>query len=145
MGHAASRLEGTSAHAVAAQVPSAMTLPDLFHKAKEQVKLVLRSLLKERFKLALHTEQKDIPVFNLVVGKNGPKLKESSGGRGGVVADANQAERVRPESPRMDPWIAMPMPGTAYRAARVADAPVHRRVRIMTATLQRRRPSCPRR
>lgn len=35
----------------------------------------LQSLLKDRFKLALHSEQKTVPVYALVVAKNGPKLQ----------------------------------------------------------------------
>jgi uncharacterized protein (TIGR03435 family) len=36
-----------------------------------------QSLLADRFKLALHRDRKELPVYVLVVGKNGPKLKEA--------------------------------------------------------------------
>jgi uncharacterized protein (TIGR03435 family) len=55
---------------------------------KEQFQLMLQNLLAERFKLALHHETKDLPMYSLVVGKGGAKLKESvedatvSGGAG---------------------------------------------------------------
>lgn len=39
---------------------------------------MLQNLLAERFKLTFHHEEKPVPVWALVVGKNGPKLKESS-------------------------------------------------------------------
>jgi uncharacterized protein (TIGR03435 family) len=39
---------------------------------------MLQTLLEERFKLTLHREKKDLPMYALVVGKNGPKLKESA-------------------------------------------------------------------
>ena len=45
---------------------------------KEQVKLMLQNLLTERFKLAAHRETKELPMYALVVGKGGPKLKESA-------------------------------------------------------------------
>jgi uncharacterized protein (TIGR03435 family) len=45
--------------------------------SKDDVKLMLQNLLAERFKLTLHREKKDLPMYALVVGKNGPKLKES--------------------------------------------------------------------
>lgn len=45
---------------------------------KEQAPQMLQSLLEDRFKLAAHRESKDRPVLALVVGKGGPKLKESS-------------------------------------------------------------------
>jgi uncharacterized protein (TIGR03435 family) len=43
----------------------------------DQVRRMLQSLLADRFQLKLHKEVKDFPVYDLVVGKNGPKLKES--------------------------------------------------------------------
>ncbi|SRR6266404_6036925 len=44
---------------------------------KEQVRLMLQSLLIERFKLKLHHEQKEMQVYDLVIAKNGHKMKES--------------------------------------------------------------------
>ena len=44
---------------------------------KEQIPLMWQSLLEDRFKLTLHRDQRELPVYALVVGKNGPKLKES--------------------------------------------------------------------
>ena len=40
-------------------------------------KLMLRTLLEERFNLKYHRESKETAVFALVVAKNGPKMKES--------------------------------------------------------------------
>jgi uncharacterized protein (TIGR03435 family) len=40
-----------------------------------QVPQMVQSLLVDRFKLKFHRETKEMPVFALVVGKNGPKLK----------------------------------------------------------------------
>ncbi len=45
---------------------------------KEQFQQMLRSLLTERFRLVVHHETKLLPVYELVVGKNGTKLKESA-------------------------------------------------------------------
>ena len=47
--------------------------------SKEQLKLMLQNLLAERFKLTLHHEKKELPVYALVVAKNGPKMKVSEG------------------------------------------------------------------
>ena len=44
---------------------------------KEQVRLMLQNLLAERFKLATHFQKKEMQVYDLVVAKSGPKLKES--------------------------------------------------------------------
>jgi bla regulator protein blaR1 len=45
---------------------------------KQQVRLMLRALLEDRFKLVLHHEPKVVPVYKLVVAKGGPKLRESA-------------------------------------------------------------------
>jgi uncharacterized protein (TIGR03435 family) len=39
-----------------------------------QVKAMVRSLLEDRFQLKAHTETRELPVYNLVVMKSGPKL-----------------------------------------------------------------------
>jgi len=44
---------------------------------KEEFQQMLQNLLAERFKLKIHHESKEMPIMALVVGKNGPKLKES--------------------------------------------------------------------
>jgi uncharacterized protein (TIGR03435 family) len=56
---------------VIAKVPEGAT--------KEQLKLMLRNLLIERFKLAAHFEKKDVAGYQLVVAKGGSKLAESPG------------------------------------------------------------------
>jgi uncharacterized protein (TIGR03435 family) len=43
---------------------------------QDQVFLMLQKLLEDRFQLRLHHETKEMPVYALVVAKNGPKLKE---------------------------------------------------------------------
>ena len=44
---------------------------------KDQVPEMLQALLADRFKLTAHRENKDHPVYALVPGKGGPKLKEA--------------------------------------------------------------------
>jgi uncharacterized protein (TIGR03435 family) len=43
---------------------------------KEQAARMMQTLLAERFKMEFHRETKQMPVFALVVGKGGPKMKE---------------------------------------------------------------------
>jgi uncharacterized protein (TIGR03435 family) len=43
------------------------------------LRLMLRPLLAERFKLAIHTEQRTMPVLALIVAKTSPKRRSSSG------------------------------------------------------------------
>jgi uncharacterized protein (TIGR03435 family) len=51
------------------------TIPD--GASRDDVPAMLQSLLKERFKLAAHTSTEEHKVLALVVGKEGPKLKEA--------------------------------------------------------------------
>jgi uncharacterized protein (TIGR03435 family) len=44
---------------------------------KEQFRMMLQNLLAERFKMTVHHEKKEMPVYELVVAKGGPKLKET--------------------------------------------------------------------
>jgi uncharacterized protein (TIGR03435 family) len=46
--------------------------------SKEQFRSMVQGLLVERFNLKFHYERKDFPVYELVVGKNGFKLNEST-------------------------------------------------------------------
>ena len=46
--------------------------------SREKLMEMLQTLLVERFKLAFHRETRELPVYALVVGKNGPKLKEAA-------------------------------------------------------------------
>jgi uncharacterized protein (TIGR03435 family) len=55
---------------VVAKVPAGATA--------DQVKVMLQHLLAERFKLSFHYEKKELPVYDLVVAKGGPKMKESA-------------------------------------------------------------------
>ena len=43
-------------------------------------KRMLQALIEDRFKLMLHREIKELPLYSLVVAKNGPKLQETKPG-----------------------------------------------------------------
>lgn len=45
---------------------------------KEQMKLMFRNLLQERFRLAFHHEQRELKVYLLAVAPSGPKLKAAA-------------------------------------------------------------------
>jgi uncharacterized protein (TIGR03435 family) len=47
---------------------------------KDEFRQMLQQLLADRFKLKVHRETREMPVYELVVGKNGPKFKESAPG-----------------------------------------------------------------
>ena len=72
-----------------------------------QTSAMLRTLLGERFKLAVHTETKDGPEYSLVAAKGGPRMKQaddkanrgSSGGPGmlrGTMSTAEMASLLSP-------------------------------------------------
>jgi uncharacterized protein (TIGR03435 family) len=46
----------------------------------DQLTLMMQALLADRLKLALHHESRELPFLALVVGKNGPKVRESQTG-----------------------------------------------------------------
>lgn len=45
---------------------------------KEQFRAMLQNLLAERFKLTIHRDSKELPMYSLTVAKSGPKMKESA-------------------------------------------------------------------
>jgi len=45
---------------------------------KAEFRQMLQLLLADRFKVKVHREQREMPVYALVLGKNGPKFKESA-------------------------------------------------------------------
>lgn len=61
---------GTDRYDIAAKADGAAT--------NEQMKLMLQSLLADRFKLQFRRETKELPTYALVVAKGGPKLTKSA-------------------------------------------------------------------
>ena len=47
-------------------------------EVKERRAQMLRSLLEDRFKLQVHVATKDVPVYELIVAKGGPKMKDAA-------------------------------------------------------------------
>jgi uncharacterized protein (TIGR03435 family) len=68
---------------------------------RQQIRLMLQALLAERFSLRVHHESRTLPVYELVLAKNGAKLHEaipegrsgfySEGGRDGVRMTSQKA------------------------------------------------------
>jgi len=66
---------------------------------KEQSNAMLQNLLLDRFGIKVHHETKELPLYELTVAKNGPKLKAS-------VADPNvPPDGAPPEPPKGPPPI----------------------------------------
>lgn len=64
--------------------------------SEDQLMLMLQSLLADRFKLTLHRETKDLPVYALVAGKNESKLRE-----GPIAEDVGNSVRFGMMGPQM--------------------------------------------
>jgi uncharacterized protein (TIGR03435 family) len=80
------------------QIESADTLlPDRFDinaiipagTAADQIPAMLQTLLRDRFKLALHRETRQLPVYALTTAKNGSKLKPAESASG-ITSDTNR-------------------------------------------------------
>jgi uncharacterized protein (TIGR03435 family) len=85
-------------YAISAKVPAEAT--------KEQVLVMWQTLLAQRFQLKFHRETKELPVFEVVVAKGGPKLKEST---------------PEPEVPKEQPAKPPDAPNIARRMSLGAD------------------------
>jgi uncharacterized protein (TIGR03435 family) len=51
----------------------------------EQIKSMLRTLMADRFQLRLHHDTKELPIYALTIGKNGPKMRARKDGDGGAA------------------------------------------------------------
>ncbi|SPE39144.1 conserved exported hypothetical protein [Candidatus Sulfopaludibacter sp. SbA3] len=78
---------------------------------KEQFRAMLQNLLAERFKLTIHRETKQLPVYLLVVGKNGPNMRESNPASP-AGDEANPASPASFAAPKIGPdgFPALPSP-----------------------------------
>jgi uncharacterized protein (TIGR03435 family) len=68
----------------------------------DQLRPMLQTLLEDRFKLMVHRETKEVPVYALVAGKNGPKLPEAKEG-GCTAFNPNSPPPPPPEPGRFPP------------------------------------------
>ena len=62
---------------------------------ESQLRLMLQSLLAERFQLALHRETKPLSVYEMVAAKSGPKLTESKSGDTGGTSTNRASYELR--------------------------------------------------
>ena len=82
---------------------------------ESQLKLMLQTLLAERFKLAFHRQSREIPVLALVVEKNGPKFHPSQG---------DGESKMQPSSKLARQWTWTTMPQLASSLGEAMQAPV---------------------
>jgi uncharacterized protein (TIGR03435 family) len=82
----------------------------------EQIRQMILALLAERFKLVAHRERRQMAMYALTVGKNGPALRESSA-ESGDFQDRAQQMTLR----------KTPMLSLAALLANILDSPVEDR------------------
>lgn len=90
---------------ITAKVPGGAT--------KEDLQSMLRNLLATRFKMTVHRESKELPIYALLVAKNGPKVKATvdDGARAGTPPE-DQLAMIKPvEGKDGFPALSLPAPG----------------------------------
>jgi len=70
---------------------------------KDQFRLMLQNLLKDRFGLVLHHESRDFPGYDLLIARGGPKLKEWTPDPNAEAAAAASTRRDPDGFPRLRP------------------------------------------
>jgi len=79
--------------------------------SREQTQLMMQSLLEERFQLKAHKETRELPIYNLVVAKDGPKLKASADQTPSPLVASGPPQPCDPESAnRIPPALPPPPP-----------------------------------
>ena len=78
----------------------------------DRMRSMLQALLADRFRLVVHRETKEIPVYALVVGKGGPKLQ---------TAGVDEKDCLEPSTPSSAKAVALPFP-QAPGAPRITPA-----------------------
>jgi uncharacterized protein (TIGR03435 family) len=82
--------------------------------SKAQIRMMLQTLLKQRFKLAEHRENRVLPIYELVVGKRGPKLRDADpSGRKGTSSGGGKLTATK-----------VTMADFAYQLSRQLNRPV---------------------
>jgi len=87
----------TEQYTVIATLPSGTT--------KDQLPEMWQGLLEERFHLAVHHAAKDLPIYELVIAKNGPRLKNSARNPGQPVAGSGRLLADRDGFPVLTPGV----------------------------------------
>ncbi len=84
--------------------------------ARDQINLMMQSLLADRFRLEVHRITKDLPEYALVVAKNGPRLKTAS--------DEDRKRHGTSQGPRQIRGWGMPVSTLASMLISAVGAPV---------------------
>jgi uncharacterized protein (TIGR03435 family) len=86
---------------------------------RDEIRGMLQTLLAERFKLVVHRETKEIPVYALVLAKGGSKLKVAAPGGKSALTDT-----LGPNGERRTVMAASPLRGLVNMLANTLGNPV---------------------
>jgi len=96
-------------------------MPSSEKELNRKTELMLRSLLADRFKLVVHREMRDQPIYGLVVAKGGPKLKPSTADNFSARFVNGRFEIQHSSMERLATWLYDPQ---GRGRPTVADRPV---------------------
>ena len=92
---------------------------------REQHALMLRSLLAERFKLTEHSEMREMRVYELVIGKSGPKIRPISDGATPTAgAGFHFHGDLRQFADLLAVQLSIPAPVNPAEPARASSSPI---------------------
>ena len=92
---------------------------------REQMALMLRSLVAERFKLTKHSEMRDLRVYELVIGKSGSKIRPMSDGETATAsAGFHFHGELRQFADLLAVQLSIPAPDNPGEPARASAAPI---------------------
>jgi uncharacterized protein (TIGR03435 family) len=99
---------------------------------REQMMLMIQSMLEDRFKLKAHIETRELPVYNLVLGREGSKMKLSEDQTPAGPAAVGPAQLCGPPPPPITlPPPLPPTPGGPGGAPATPPAPPRGALRMM--------------
>jgi uncharacterized protein (TIGR03435 family) len=107
----------------------------------EQIQAMLRDLLATRFKMAVHRESKELPIYALLVGKTGPKIKPKA--EGASTGEEQVASMQKDEGKDGFPVLALPASGlvieTRNGRARITakDVPIEKLADLLSGQVGR--------
>ena len=97
---------------ITARLPSGVT--------KERFHAMVQGLLAQRFHLASHWDMKEIPIYELTIGKGGPKFKESPGESEETASTPGSMREVDVPKPKTGangyPELPAEFSGTTFRS-----------------------------
>jgi uncharacterized protein (TIGR03435 family) len=91
----------------------------------EQLQLMVQSMLEDRFQLKAHLETRELPIYNLVAGKDGPKIKaaedQTPSGPGPAGGGPSQPCAPASATPAQTPPPPPPPPAPGGQRGSFAD------------------------